>query len=755
MLRRTVFTLCSLALLATARPAAAQDNPFADCPPGAGRFVFGSTSPDGRVFTGGLHLVCGDTELWADRIERPADQPDLVIASGNVLMRQPGFTVSATRAVVNRTTRLGIFDNASGWAKVANGPAQRSEFGMLEPDVTFNVERIEKTGPRTYKLTNGTFTTCQQPTARWDLHGTSGTITLDERVFLRNAVLRVKNVPLLYLPFIYYPIGQDDRATGFLMPKYQSSTIAGAGVGNAFFWAIDRSQDATFYHDWFSKGGQRYGSDYRYIAAPGSEGNMLFTLFDQKALLSSGGSVVVPEQRTTEIKGNVTQALPRGFRLFGRADYGDVTTRQLYNQNIYDFSNSRRYYGVTVAGTVARRFRLTASTDQTDLFTGNSQARRYGSAPSVSFSLSDSPIGRSRVYVGAASSFQHVLYQEDIADPLTNRNYMKVNLSPTIRLPVSSLSFLRVVTSAQWQFTRWFESQDLETGTQTGPGINRSLIKLQTNLVGPVVERVWTIQGGKYADRIKHQIEPEVTFDWTSPFDNFDRVPQIDNDRQVGGQMTMTYGVTNRVLARRPVEGGRGVNREILRVRLNQRYYTEPAAAVFDQQNQTLRPAGSFSPLRLSVDATPTDRLTGSFATEIDPKFRTPTYFSVTGRFGGPAVDWSANWNKRRYIPGLPGFDNPAFATHTLGAASRFRFLANRVGGSYGVNVDLRTKRFAQQSISGYYNAQCCGLTFNYYAVDRSHFGLPSDRRFEVSFTLAGIGSFANPLGGFGDNGRR
>ena len=39
---------------------------------------------------------------------------------------------------------------------------------------------------------------------------------------LRNAVIRVKDVPIFYLPVLYYPIQSDDRATGFLLPTYGS-----------------------------------------------------------------------------------------------------------------------------------------------------------------------------------------------------------------------------------------------------------------------------------------------------------------------------------------------------------------------------------------------------------------------------------------------------------------------------------------------------------------------------------------------------
>jgi hypothetical protein len=63
-----------------------------------------------------------------------------------------------------------------------------------------------------------------------------------------------------------------------------------------------------------------------------------------------------------------------------------------------------------------------------------------------------------------------------------------------------------------------------------------------------------------------------------------------------------------------------------------------------------------------------------------------------------------------------------------------------------------------QQRIVAFYNAQCCGITVDYQTVNLSHLGVgvEKDRRFGISFTLAGIGSFSNPMGAFGNNeGRR
>ena len=134
-------------------------------------------------------------------------------------------------------------------------PGIASQALTADTDVYFFGETIEKTGPKKYKITNGGFTTCVQPTPRWELHSSTVVLNLDQYTVLRNAVFRVKGVPLLYTPFLYYPTKRDDRATGFLLPTYGATSLRGQSIHNAFFWAIDRSQDATALYDWYSNDG--------------------------------------------------------------------------------------------------------------------------------------------------------------------------------------------------------------------------------------------------------------------------------------------------------------------------------------------------------------------------------------------------------------------------------------------------------------------------------------------------------------------
>jgi hypothetical protein len=78
--------------------------------------------------------------------------------------------------------------------------------------------------------------------------------------------------------------------------------------------------------------------------------------------------------------------------------------------------------------------------------------------------------------------------------------------------------------------------------------------------------------------------------------------------------------------------------------------------------------------------------------------------------------------------------------------ASNVHTRDNRYGAMYSFNYDVLRSTMLQQRVSAFYNAQCCGLAFEY---QRYNFGgipsfiVPSDHRFFLSFTLAGLGNFS------------
>ena len=251
-------------------------------------------------------------QIFADELEWNTTTGEFT-ARGNVLLASQTARLSAESVVFNTKSGLGTFYTASGLASLGDRANQdKSMFGTLEPDIYFWGETIEKIGPDKYRLHKGGFTTCVQPTPRWDIVSGSATINLGDYAILRNAVVRVKDVPVFYLPALYYPIQDDDRATGFLLPTYGRSSYAGQSLSNAFFWAINRSQDLTLLHDWYTKTGQGGGGEYRYLAAPGSEGNFRAYWLSQKAATfeSNGATTTSAGGRSYEMNGGVAQVLP-------------------------------------------------------------------------------------------------------------------------------------------------------------------------------------------------------------------------------------------------------------------------------------------------------------------------------------------------------------------------------------------------------------------------------------------------------------
>ena len=78
----------------------------------------------------------------------------------------------------------------------------------------------------------------------------------------------------------------------------------------------------------------------------------------------------------------------------------------------------------------------------------------------------------------------------------------------------------------------------------------------------------------------------------------------------------------------------------------------------------------------------------------------------------------------------------------------------NRIGGIYSFNYDLQRDTFLQQRISPTTTrsaaASASSTRRSTSAARVAGVTVPQDRRFNLSFTLAGIGTFSNLLGAFG-----
>jgi LPS-assembly protein len=716
-----------------------------------------SLSLDGNHFTltgtpaQPVQILCDEMQLFANLVELYQAEARFV-ATGDVLFVSGSNRISAERLEFNTKTKTGTFFNASGTA-IIRDKAEPNQFGTQEPNAFFWGEELRKTGPSNYRIVSGGFTTCVQPTPRWEVSSGSIDLNLDDYALLRNSLFKVKGVPLMYLPIFYYPMEEDDRSTGFLMPIYGTSTIKGQSISTPFFWAIGRSHDATITYDWFSKAGRAVTGEYRYVLSPGSSGNAAFNLLDEREITAENADGVQaprPGQRSSTINGSLVQALPHGLRAQANANYfTSLESQQRNQQDVFQATTRHRSFDAALTGNWGP-YVLSARAEQRDYFDDGNTLTRTGSLPRINISRGERPLGDLPLYFGATGEYVQ-LVRSRIRDDITERDQglTRLDLTPTLRIPFTRWPFLTVNSSVGWRGTYWTESLDA-TGEQIDESIGRQYFSFQSRITGPVFNRIYNTPGNAFAEKFKHVVEPTLLVQRTTAIDEVPRIVRLESADYVIGNVTKyTYGLANRLYAKKDV------SREIVRVNVSQTYYTDQRAAQFDRDYQSSYSDDArqtnFSAVAISTRVSPTERINGEFRTEWDPTVHTLKTLSASGSVrSGERLDISAGWSLRRLIPELPDFSNPARATHYLNAAATVRSATNRLGGSYSFNYDFRRDFFLQQRILGYYNAQCCGIvlewqTFNLEGV--AGVTVPQDRRFNISFTLAGIGTFSNFLG--------
>jgi LPS-assembly protein len=701
---------------------------------------------------------------------------DKAIATGNVLLTQGANRISAERAEFNTKDNLGTFYNAWGMATVKPQPL-RPAAGIAPPPIVgqenviiFFGEKVEKIGPKKYKITNGGFSTCAQPTPRWDLHAGTVILNVDHYTVLTNMVMNVKGVPMFYLPVMYYPTKREDRATGFLIPTYGASTLRGQSLHNAFFWAIDRSQDATFTHDWFSKTGQGYGGEYRYNYGMGTDGNLrahVDDTHDASYVQPDGSERVQPGTRSYEIRGNANQLLPGNLRASANANYfSSITASQAFNTNIYDITRNQRSYGGNVVG-AWNSYTLNATAVRSEYFNTPTTSSLAGSWPRITFSRNERLIEGTPAYFSVTTDAARYVRESraTVTDPDTNESQSittdfglsRFDIAPLIRYPFKRWQWFTVNNTISWHqtyYTRTYalDANGLPTNVVIDQGLNRPVFVYQAQIVGPVFNRVWDTPDNGYAEKFKHTIEPVLTVSRTSTIDEFQRIVQSDGTDNFVTGVQYNYGLNNRFYAKRSlVPGQPATAREIVDVSLTQTYYSDARQSLYDRQYQTSLLSGNeqshFSPIALGVRAMPTTTLNTTVSAEFDSRYLALRTISAQAGYSTPGVQASIGWSKRAFIPELAGFNDENNLDHSITGSTNLRTRDNKYGLNYSAGYDVRHGGITAQRLTGFYNAQCCGLaveysTFNYLGANTLS-PIPSDHRFFMSFTLAGLGNFS------------
>jgi LPS-assembly protein len=719
---------------------------------------------------GQVELKRGDLEVYADEVQVFTDSTR-VIGTGNVVVIQTGNRIAADKVDFDYKSRLGTFYKAYGFANIKPQaprpgaialPAQSSQ----ETDVYFQGETVEKIGPKKYKITNGGFTTCVQPTPRWDLNAGTVVLNIDDYTLLKSATFSVKGVPVFYLPVMYYPTKKEDRATGILIPTYGSSELRGQSLHNAFFWVLGRSQDVTFMHDWFSKTGQGAGSEYRYNFGPGANGTIRGNFLDEHEttyVQSDGSTQPLPASQSYELHGSANQTLPGNLHARGRVEYfSNIVGMQSVQMDYTNAYQNNRSYGGNVVG-AWRNYSLNATVDHTDYFSSSTASSTSGSWPRVALTRNERVIPDTPLYFSVGGEYAGMLNHGGdtaVPDSTYNSDVNRIDFTPQVRFPFKKWQWFTVNTTASWRDTYYSRSLSAVDPSQpttpqnvTDNPLNRAFYTLTAQLVGPVFNKIWDTPNNGYAEKFKHTVEPFLNISRTSSIDNFNQIIQIDGtDTIVGGNTQYSYGLNNRFYAKRPGEAGRPSQaREIFDVSVSQTYYTNSQASQYDPRytSSTNNVAPSnFSPILFTLRGLPSNELNATGSIEVDSR-----YLQVRQLSAGGSYNWSGRiltnlaWSKQNCIPQLSDCSSSFSESQGLNGQTNVHTRDNALGGVYSFTYDVAQGKLLSQRLTAFYNSQCCGVaidyqTFNYGGVTGG-LPVPSDHRFFLSFSLAGLGNFS------------
>ncbi|PWU15376.1 MAG: LPS-assembly protein LptD [Bdellovibrio sp.] len=203
-----------------------------------------------------VQVIFGDEHLSCDRA-RINLRNKTIDAIGNAVWTSPKSTVFGHRVLLDYESNTGVIYD--GYVKSGNA--------------LFEGEIMTKTGEEEYLVDRGQFTTCENCPETWSFSGRKIRARLGGYAFIKSSVFKVGGIPFFWLPYLIVPL-KSDRQTGLLPPATGFSDSGGFELSDSFFWAIDRSQDATLTIKSYAKRGPKALVNYRYLLSTDSVGEM-------------------------------------------------------------------------------------------------------------------------------------------------------------------------------------------------------------------------------------------------------------------------------------------------------------------------------------------------------------------------------------------------------------------------------------------------------------------------------------------------
>ncbi|MCD6185863.1 MAG: LPS-assembly protein LptD [Deltaproteobacteria bacterium] len=537
--------------------------------------------------TSGSSLKDNPDEPWqidADTINYD-EKTDQYFAEGKVVISKTGRKLTADKV---RFDHRNMIAYAAGHVTMSSGKNRltgnsmemnlKTETGTLTSgsifltDNNFHItgDKIEKTGEESYRIDTASITTCDGDAPAWKITGKDLKVTIEGCGTVKHATLWAKKVPVLYTPFFFFP-AQSKRNSGLLTPAIGSSDRKGMEYTQPFFWAINENSDATFYNQYMSKRGNKFGLEYRYALSDTSRGTFMYNFLDDKKIDDGknnssddwgydddGEDILRKNSDRYWFRGKLDQEMPFGF--LGKLDL-DIVSDQDYLHEFEDgytgFNKTERYFNrnfsrelddyddpVRVNKLNLNKRWARYNLDTEFLWYDDVVVRRSHETdttlqrlPFVGFDASKQQISDSPFYWNLDSQYSY-FYSED------GTNGHRGDVHPRLYLPYRYKNLFSFEPSAGVRETYWNIGKFVDNNTEKYKN-NQQFRELYDIKLDLSTELYNTFQiNGETIEKIQHTIRPQIVYDYI-PDKSQEKYPDLDYIDRIKRKNLLTYSITN------------------------------------------------------------------------------------------------------------------------------------------------------------------------------------------------------------------
>ena len=468
--------------------------------------------------------------------------------------------LSASEGTYNIHSQTGKFYNVRG-STGARFKGRSVTLTSSSP-ITFTGKMVEQTGPETYVLHHGSVTSCELPHPKWTFNAEKIILRVGNYAHVFSSTFRLKGVPVFYLPYVSPPVERLGRQSGFLIPNFGTSNTKGTVIGDSFYWAINRSMDATLGGEYLSKRGWALQENYRYRPSETSFLNLnYFGVLDRGITTTSVNSNGTPVSETTkqggeDVKLNGEANLNYGVRAVASIDYlSSFVFRLAFTENFSQAVDSevksvafltKNVQGFSFNSYLAR-YQNFQSTNNDDVIT-------ILHTPGFEFSGVDRPVFGTPVHWSYDVAAEGVRRSQP--DFVTPGVVGRFDVDPDLSLPIF---FHGWTFRPDVQLRNTIYSQQQIAIPTPVPGtfldvaehnvFNRKTIATSVELRPPTLSRIFdgTIAGRK----VKHTIEPRLVYRYTNGVENFASIIRFDFRDILTNTNEAEFGLVQRLFLRR------------------------------------------------------------------------------------------------------------------------------------------------------------------------------------------------------------